>query len=643
MKKLLSFIISISLILSLPIAANAADQYQTETTFAPSVTEDVSVTEPTNPADVTESTEPTESVPAPQYSGVAGEGLTYKYSAVDKILTISGNGTKMNRYQYGTAPWYSFANDITAVKMGSAKKLSNIGSYAFCGLANLKSVTYPSSVTVISKYAFQDTYKLKNIVIKKSVKSVGDGAFKNSGLTKITFNEKSTKVYDSPDTLPKKAKIHTYNPSKAYSYAVKYKRSTYVFAGKITHGDSNEILRIGEEYSVPIDITPDNATNKKVTWYTSNKKIATVSKKGAVKAKKKGICYVYAKSKDIKGVKSSSKFKIIVTDYKFITSIMTQNNCYKLSRAISPKGIVVHSTGVNNTNASRYAINWNTPKPGGREVAVHGFLGRRFDGSIGFVQCLPFNMACWGCGSGSEGSYNYYPGYIQFECCEDNLSNRSYFYTIYNEATDLCAYLCLKYNLSYKKVTSHREAHFQGYASNHGDIDHWLWRYGLSMNDFRKTVKEKIYKIDPKPDLTSGEKFPKVTIKKTANLYSKSYIDDYGKSSKKLKELKKGDVVRFICDKNGGWSRVKTKSGKKGYILNSAFELEYLSSYRNKKVKIPTGCFTKPSTASKYRAGTLPKDTKVKILSKITSGSKKGWDMVQYGGKQYFVQHKDLY
>lgn len=591
----------------------------------------------------TTTTAPMESIPEFEYTGTVGEELTYTYSESTQTLTISGNGVTMDNYQYGTAPWYPYAEKITAVKISSAENLNNIGSYAFCGLVNLKSVSYSSSVTKISKGAFQDTGELNDFTVKKSVKSVEEDTFKNSGLTKITFNNKSTKVYDSPDTIPKRAKIYSYNPSKAYSYAVKYKRATYVFVSKIDHEDYNEILRIGEKYAVPLNITPQNASNKKVTWYTTNKKIASVSKKGVVKALKKGICYVYAKSKDVKGTKSSAKFKIIVTNYNFTTSLTTLNNCYKECRAISPKGIVVHSTGVNNTNASRYAVNWNMPRPGGREVAVHGFLGRRFDGSIGFVQCLPFNMACWGCGGGAKGSYNYNPGYIQFECCEDSLSNRTYFNTIYEKATDLCAYLCLKYNISYKKVTSHREAHFQGYASNHGDIDHWLFKYGLNMNSFRKTVKEKIYKIDPNPDLTSGAKYPKVTIKKDTYLYSKNYIDDYGKTSKKLRKLKKGDTVRFVYDRDSGWSRVKTESGKKGYVMNSTFSLEYLSHCYNKKVKIATGYYSKPSAATKYKAGILPRNTKVKVICKITSGSKKGWDLVKYKNKEYYVQHKYLY
>jgi hypothetical protein len=49
--------------------------------------------------------------------------------------------------------------------------------------------------------------------------------------------------------------------------------------------------------------------NSKVRWYTSDKKIASVSKSGAVKLRKKGTCYVWAKAHN--GV-NSKRVKVVV-------------------------------------------------------------------------------------------------------------------------------------------------------------------------------------------------------------------------------------------------------------------------------------------------------------------------------------------
>jgi hypothetical protein len=75
--------------------------------------------------------------------------------------------------------------------------------------------------------------------------------------------------------------------------------------------------------------------------------------------------------------------------------IFTANDCYKSGKAITPKGIMVHSTGANNPNLKRYvgpddgllgvnaaANHWNTAKPGGSAVCVHAFIGKMADGSI---------------------------------------------------------------------------------------------------------------------------------------------------------------------------------------------------------------------------------------------------------------------
>lgn len=72
--------------------------------------------------------------------------------------------------------------------------------------------------------------------------------------------------------------------------------------------------------------------------------------------------------------------------------ILTENACYKAGRKITPKGIMVHSTGANNPYLRRYVgpddgllgVNeynnhWNRDKPGGRQVCVHAFIGKLKD------------------------------------------------------------------------------------------------------------------------------------------------------------------------------------------------------------------------------------------------------------------------
>ena len=175
---------------------------------------------------------------------------------------------------------------------------------------------------------------------------------------------------------------------------------------------------------------------------------------------------------------------------------LTNNECYKVGRTITPKGIMVHSTGANNPNLKRYVgpddgllgknqynNHWNQDKPDGRQVCVHGFIGKLADGSIATYQTLPWNYRGWHAGGEANNTH------ISFEICEDGLTDASYFSAVYKEAVELCVYLCKQYGLTEKNIICHSEGYKLGIASNHGDVMHWFPKHGKSMDIFRADVK----------------------------------------------------------------------------------------------------------------------------------------------------------
>ena len=183
---------------------------------------------------------------------------------------------------------------------------------------------------------------------------------------------------------------------------------------------------------------------------------------------------------------------------KFFLQILTKNSCYKASRKITPRGVMVHSTGANNPRLSRYVpgnedIGYNT---GGNHwdmegvgACVHAFIGKLADGSVGVVQTLPWNRRGWHAGKGSRGSAN--DTHISFEICEDGLQDASYFEAVYQAAVELTADLCKQYGLDPMKdgvVICHSEGHSRGIASNHADVMHWFPIHGKSMDTFRADV-----------------------------------------------------------------------------------------------------------------------------------------------------------
>lgn len=178
---------------------------------------------------------------------------------------------------------------------------------------------------------------------------------------------------------------------------------------------------------------------------------------------------------------------------------LTENPCYKAGRKIKPSGIVVHSTGANNPNLKRYVgpddgvlgVNkygnhWNRELKSGNKC-VHAFIGKVADGSVRIYQTLPWDMRCWGVGSGKKGSHN--DTHIQFEICEDGLTDEQYYKEAFTLAKELCAFLCKEFNIDPANVIGHYESAAAGYGSNHGDPRNWQKKFGDSMDEFRNDVR----------------------------------------------------------------------------------------------------------------------------------------------------------
>lgn len=237
--------------------------------------------------------------------------------------------------------------------------------------------------------------------------------------------------------------------------------------------------------------------------------------------------------------------------------ILTANDCYKAGRKITPKGVMVHSTGANNTTVKRYVQplktdpnysalmsklgknsynnDWNRS---GVEKCVHAFIGKLADGTIATVQTLPWNHRAWHCYKGKNGSGN--DTYISFEICEDNLTNAAYFKAAYQEAVELTAMLCKEYNLDPMKdgvVICHSEGAKRGIASNHGDVMHWFPKHGKTMDDFRKAVQAQMGKGGVTAPTTSQKPTGGVSVANKGNITVKMPVLQKGSEGNTVKAL----------------------------------------------------------------------------------------------------------
>ena len=201
-----------------------------------------------------------------------------------------------------------------------------------------------------------------------------------------------------------------------------------------------------------------------------------------------------------------------------LVCMQTQSTCYKGTRTFQPMGVLWHSTGCNNPYVKRYVqpsdndpntdellailgVNknkndWNHAE---RQAGLNFWIGKMQDGTVRAVQTMPWNYRPWGCGSGKKGSLN--DTHIQFEICEDALTDPVYFMAVYEEACQMTAYLCKKFGfdplgfIQYKGqsvpvITDHQESYKLGCGSGHSDVQHWTSKYGKNLDDIRSDVKQ---------------------------------------------------------------------------------------------------------------------------------------------------------
>lgn len=180
---------------------------------------------------------------------------------------------------------------------------------------------------------------------------------------------------------------------------------------------------------------------------------------------------------------------------KIIKAHQTKNRCYQQGRKVTHTGILVHSTGSVNRNLNRYVDapeylgknkyenHWNTEKA---DKAMHAFIGYDKDKKIIVAETLPLTISCWGSGSGKNGSCNR--THIQFEICQGSDTDAAYYKAAVAVAEKYCAHLCKERGWTADDIISHKEAAEAGKASNHGDPDSWMKKFGDSMDQFRSRV-----------------------------------------------------------------------------------------------------------------------------------------------------------
>lgn len=262
--------------------------------------------------------------------------------------------------------------------------------------------TIPDSVIGIGAHAFDECKKLTNITIPNSVSDIGDGAFiRCSGLTNINIPDGVTDIKTSTFseckglssvTIPKSVtSIGNMAFRGCSSLADVYYRGTEEDWGKISIGSSNNdlinatihygdasvsvngisispislILNVGESDNLTVTFSPENATNKSVTWSTSDSGVASVSD-GKVTAVAPGEAIITAKTVD--GEKTASCSVTVLDNAVPVTGITLSQSAMELKVGESNTLSAILSP----EDATNKSVTWSSSDPSVATVSANG-------------------------------------------------------------------------------------------------------------------------------------------------------------------------------------------------------------------------------------------------------------------------------
>ncbi|MDR3595419.1 leucine-rich repeat protein [Clostridium sp.] len=228
------------------------------------------------------------------------------YTNVNGVL-FNKSKTKLMEYPEGKVDKsYIIPNGVASIANGAFQDCNltsitipssviSIGDSAFFYCRNLTSVNIPNSVTSIGANAFETCTSLISMTIPSSITSIGKYAFNDLNNNFIVYVD-SEKV--------RQLLINSALPENKIRL-----RAVQVTSIKLDTIN----LQLSKRYSTMLTptILPTNATNKAVTWSSSNNQVATVSSNGNITGVGVGIAIITCSAADGSG--KSATCKVTVT------------------------------------------------------------------------------------------------------------------------------------------------------------------------------------------------------------------------------------------------------------------------------------------------------------------------------------------
>ena len=249
--------------------------------------------------------------------------------------------------------WTSSSDAVASVDSNGKITAKTAGSAVItCKSVSDNSVVGICNVTVKAKVQTPSEIKVNKITLNKTTASVTKGKILQLTATVTpgnatkkevkwsTSNKNVAMVSTSGLVTAKSAGTATITCTAQDGSGVKATckitvKNPVVKVTKVTLNKTTATLAPKETLTLKATVTPTNATNKAVTWKSSNTKIATVSSSGKVTAKAAGTVTITCRAKDGSGKKATCKITVYTNTEAYVARIYTK----ALGRAAEPAGL----------------------------------------------------------------------------------------------------------------------------------------------------------------------------------------------------------------------------------------------------------------------------------------------------------------
>lgn len=281
-----------------------------------------------------------------------------------------------------TIPDYAFyeCRKMETLEIGEA--VTSIGNYAFYGCKSLHILNVPNATKTVGDYAFNNCETIRYTYLGTGITSIGSYAFANNYnvvgfyCRAISVPACSTNAFNGSD--PQYAIL--YVPDESLSaYSSKSPWSSFgtkaglssapVFVSTITLSSPVLIMEEGDMSQITATVEPQDATNKKVNWASSNTDVVYVNKSGNVMANEEGVGTITCTAADDNGATAKS-LVIVANNFKAVTGLKLSNTTLSLV-----EGKEAHLTASTTPATATYSdVTWSSSNPLVAQVSEVGYV-----------------------------------------------------------------------------------------------------------------------------------------------------------------------------------------------------------------------------------------------------------------------------